>query len=338
MASSLTLRERIRTRILTALDRLRVLRTLDVTALCFADREFKPALVAAQRAIRGLKKDGLINPYLTDRRQTVYGLTKKGAQWLESRDILAAGSVRRVSEMTNPEHLLWSNFTVLACEARGLSAQTESELLRRKPSELLTVREFGGRVNAPTREWQICPDAVADEEDGLTWFELDRSKRGPERVAKLVGLLRAVGRPFGDSHIRRVVVLAKTQRTFQAALNAVQNAGMLVTARPAEENLERPGTVFFHILTPASEHGPHVFAVYGDKQRHGHDGRTQTVTRLRGHVIVQMLPLSLARFRIDPRNRENRVEWFSNGFLPYFRPEEMQVGTWASPDTPLLEG
>ena len=37
--------------------------------------------------------------------------------------------MRRVTDMTNPEHRLWSQFLTLCAEARGLQAMTEQELL-----------------------------------------------------------------------------------------------------------------------------------------------------------------------------------------------------------------
>ena len=61
---------------------------------------------------------------------TVYGITERGAAWLEERDVDAAASVRRVTDMTNPEHRLWAQFLTLCSEARGLAAMAEQELLQ----------------------------------------------------------------------------------------------------------------------------------------------------------------------------------------------------------------
>ena len=128
--SSTALRSAIWKRALTVANRFRVIRTVDVAAACFPERDYKAALTAAQRAMRGLVKASLVQRYRTDRFQTVYGLTQRGAQWLQDADVDAAASVRRVSDMSNPEHRLWAQFLVLCAEARGLKAWTEAELLQ----------------------------------------------------------------------------------------------------------------------------------------------------------------------------------------------------------------
>ena len=60
------LRERIRFVALEMIDRFRYIRTLDLAASCFAERPFPAAIAAAQRAMRGLKADGLVMEYVTD--------------------------------------------------------------------------------------------------------------------------------------------------------------------------------------------------------------------------------------------------------------------------------
>lgn len=124
------LRDEIRLKTLTTLNRLRVIRTIDVAAICFPERPFRASLAAAQRAMRGMLKDRLVGHFRTDRHQHVYGLAQGGVNWLADHDIDAASSVRRVSDMTNPEHLLWANFIVCCAQARGLEAHTEPELLQ----------------------------------------------------------------------------------------------------------------------------------------------------------------------------------------------------------------
>ncbi len=128
--SSLKLQQAIRVRTLLMTNRFRVIRTLDVAVACFAERPFKAALTAAQRAMRGMVKANLLRCYRTDQFQCVYGLTQGGVAWLDEAGHEASSSVRRVSEMTNPEHRLWAQFWVLCCQARGLQAQTEQELLQ----------------------------------------------------------------------------------------------------------------------------------------------------------------------------------------------------------------
>ena len=60
-------------RALLLANRFRVIRTIDVAVACFAERPFKAALTAAQRAMRGMVKGKLLKRYRTDRFQTVYG-------------------------------------------------------------------------------------------------------------------------------------------------------------------------------------------------------------------------------------------------------------------------
>jgi hypothetical protein len=166
--STKQLKDGIWLRTLLLANRFRVIRTLDVAVACFPERPFKAALTAAQRAMRGISKADLLRRYRTDRFQTVYGLTQKGVDWLDEAGHDAASSVRRVSDMTNPEHRLWAQFWVLACEARGLKAETEQELLQSlnkgvKPGEalvqgMLTVTTMRGK-RASTL--QLRPDAVA---------------------------------------------------------------------------------------------------------------------------------------------------------------------------------
>ncbi len=129
--SSLALRDAIYERSLLLSDKFRVIRTIDIAAACFPERPFKAALTAAQRAVRGMVKRGLLRRYRTDGFQTVYGLTQRGFDWLPDLGHDAASSVRRVSDMTNPEHRLWAQFLVICAWARGLDAVTEAELLQR---------------------------------------------------------------------------------------------------------------------------------------------------------------------------------------------------------------
>ena len=89
---TLALQDRIWSRSLLLVDRFRVIRTIDIAVHCFAERPFKAALSAAQRAVRGMVKAQLLARYRTDRFMTVYGLTQQGVQWLET---LAVSPLRR---------------------------------------------------------------------------------------------------------------------------------------------------------------------------------------------------------------------------------------------------
>ena len=130
-ASSLHLRDVIYERSLLLADRFRVIRTIDLAAACFPEKPFKASLTAAQRAVRGMGKRGLLRRYRTDRFQTVYGLTQPGVDWLGDHGHDAASSVRRVSDMTNPEHRLWANFWSFA-------AGHEASARSRNPSFCMT--------------------------------------------------------------------------------------------------------------------------------------------------------------------------------------------------------
>ena len=194
------LQEAIWLRSLTLADRFRVIRTIDIAAHCFAERPFKAALSAAQRAVRGLVKARLLARYRTSRFMTIYGMTERGAAWLEERDVDAAASVRRVTDMTNPEHRLWAQFLTLCSEARGLEAMSEQELMQVLSARLgsgdsaaqgllqVTAKSTGKR-----RLLNLRPDTVAIESDGVTWFEVDRSARGSDRAASLKSLVLSVG-------------------------------------------------------------------------------------------------------------------------------------------------
>lgn len=338
-ASSLQLRDAIYERSLLLADRFRVIRTIDVAALCFPERPFKAALTAAQRAVRGMVKRGLLRRYRTDRFQTVYGLTQPGVNWLGEHGHDAASSVRRVSDMTNPEHRLWAQFLVVCSWARGLRAVTEAELLHdlnanpnikagtgsgsKAIQGYLTVNVH--RRGATVRK-ALRPDAVAFDVEGrgVTWFEVDRSKRGSERQADLAALVRAIGGKLADSKVlRRVVVMCKTQRIERDAVRVVEqlaaasNVQVLIEGR---RHIKRYDDGVYEIWTAVpSKRG---------------DGRTVLVDERVGHVIVQMLPTWLPKVRIDATNRWSSDGWFGDNYLPYRRP--LSTGRWEMPESPLV--
>ncbi|XAH25679.1 replication-relaxation family protein [Xylophilus sp. GW821-FHT01B05] len=335
---------------MAAIHRFRVVRTLDLTALCFPERNFKAALVAAQRAMRQLKKNMFVRPFITDRKQHVYGLTPAGAQQLHEQGLVGTASVRRVADMTNPEHLLWANFLVMCCEARGLSALTETELLRDARLKSKGTSAGHGQTNAPampslmdvpqaagsSKHWRLRPDAICYEPDGATWFEVDRSRRGADRVAKLGGLIRCIGRSLknGES-LRRVILFAKTARVWNTDLAALRSVGIELRPDAKPPVGDPPGTVYY-TEAPQTEAKVRCFTISGFRKHRQADGRTAERLEVLGYVIVQVLPLNLARFRVDVRNREGCNGWFDENYLPYARPVGM--APWAVPTSPLLEG
>lgn len=330
VVAPLVLRETIVLRTLAAAHRFRVIRTFDLAVLCFPERPFKAALTAAQRAMRGIKKDGLLTPYRTDRQQHVYGLTQKGARWLDDHGIDGTASVRRVSEMTNPEHLLWANFIAVCCEARGLRAYTESELLRtlnrnRQEGELVQgLLEVQVPVGQRTVARKLRPDAMAYESDGATWFEIDRSKRGAEREASLAALFRKPGAKMHDGQVlKRVVVLAKSDRILHRALDIARNQtearGRRLRNR-GDRCLREVEEGIFEVIT---------LQLVPDGQ-----GRESLNEVQVGHVIVQLLPLWLPKVRITADQVSNVAGWLPENYLPYRRPASMKP--WEAPRSPLL--
>jgi hypothetical protein len=313
-------------RALETVERLRVVRAIDIALSCFPERPFKAALTAAQRAMRGLAKANLVRRYRTDRFQHVYGLTVAGARWLNDRGIEAASSIRRVVDMSNPEHTLWANFIVLAAEARGLRALTEREALQ----DLNLQRDEGSpaiqgflTVDLPHGKRTLRPDAVAFEDDGMTWFEIDRSKRGSDREAALSALASRIGAPLpNQAFLRRVVVFARNERIWLRAQAVLRAKAALANDVP----LVRGSARHFR------EAGDGVFEVWAAvTQKPGGYAIDVCV----GHVILQRLPVWLPKVRLNTSNRQPLAGWFDENYLPYRRPEALPP--WPCPTSPLLK-
>jgi hypothetical protein len=328
------LQRAIRLRALLTANRFRVIRTIDV-AVVFAERSYKAALTAAQRAMRGMVKGGLLKRYRTARFQTCYGLAEAGVEWLEEAGFDAASSVRRVSDMTNPEHRLWAQFLVLASEARGLRSMTEQELLQhlnRNAAKggplvqgMLSVTWTRGKKSV---RQQLRPDAVswdtAGDEVSCTWHEADISKRGSQREAALAALCGALGRSLTDgSVLRRVVVSCKNERIRKRALAVLRG---LANANNSE------------VLTNDRRHfrevEPGIIEVWSARKSELKDGRSKLVDTLAGHVIIQLLPTWLPRVRIDASNTFSMDGWFGENYLPYRRPASL--APWPTCTSPLL--
>ena len=315
--STKRLQESTRLKALSMLDRFRVMRTLDVAVVCFPERPFKAALTAAQRAVRGMVKDGLIRRYRTDRFQTIYGLSVKGAAWLHDHGReQATSSVRRTSDMTNPEHRLWLQLLVLAAEARGLSAETEQEMLSRinrgrNPMAAMIQGPLKVYVtsNGRTEGKTLRPDALFKEPDGATWVEVDRSKRGSDREAGLRALALAVGSDLIDSQLlRRVVVFCKSER--------IQGRALAVLRALAREQSEK---VLVSGRRQFKETSDGVFEVTAAQEVKLSDGRVMEKPVVAGHVLVQALPTWLPKVRVDAQNRHRMDGWLTDDYLPYRR-------------------
>lgn len=330
--STTQLQSSARLRALLMLNRFRVMRTIDVAVHCYPERPFKAALTAAQRCVRGLVKEQLIRRYKSDRFQTIYGLTTRGADWLKDHGHEgAASSVRRVSDMTNPEHRLWLQLLVLAAEARGLRAETEQELLRRlnrnigpgQPS-VQGLLDVTLRSEGRTLVRTLRPDAALREPDGVTWVEVDRSKRGGEREASLRALSLSVGALLRDGQkLRRVVVFCRNERIQGRALSLLRGLAhdtrnmVLVNGRRSLTEVA-PGT--FEVLAAQTVKLP--------------NGRVVDKTVHAGHVVIQLLPTWLPKARITAGEALRCDGWMHDDYLPYRR-----AGTgsaWSALTSPLL--
>lgn len=331
--SSGPLQQRIWQRSLMVADRFRVIRTVDIAVSCFPERTFKAALTAAQRAVRGLVKADLLRRYRTDRFMTVYGLTQRGTDWLNERDIESSPSVRRVSDMTNPEHALWAQFLVLCFEARGLRAMTEHELLQAlnagraedlPPVQgMLTVTAV---VGGKSRAVCLRPDAVGIEADGVTHIEVDRSARGSLRAASLRALCLAMGSKTESGEIlRRVVVFTKTERIKNRVLATLFALASQTEAAPLMLGRRQLKSV-----------APGVWQVWQTIDDKLADGRVRLLDVLAGHVLVQELPVWLPKLRIDGRGGHSQAGWLGENYLPYQRPAGCPQ--WTSPSSPLTAG
>ena len=334
--SSLALRDAIYLRALLLANRFRVIRTIDIAAYCFPERPFKAALTAAQRAVRGLVKGQLLRRYRTDRFQTVYGLTQRGVDWLGEHGHDAAASIRRVSDMTNPEHRLWSQFLVICAWSRDLDALTEADLMQRlnenaKPGAKSAPATKQGYITVDvhrakgTFRKHLRPDAVAydDKRNGVAWFEVDRSKRGSDRQADLAALIGAIGSRTADGKVlRRVVVMCKSERIERDAVRVVETFASTMN-----------GAVLIEGRRHIRRYDEGVYEVLSAVPLKRTDGRTVLRDELVGHVIVQLLPTWLPKVRIDTSNTWSCNGWFDDNYLPYKRPPVL--GRWSEPTSPL---
>ncbi|MFL9906825.1 hypothetical protein [Paraburkholderia sp. RL17-337-BIB-A] len=319
------LRHAIRFRALSLANRFRVIRTIDVAIACFPERPYKAALSAAQRAMRAMTKAKLLLRYRTDRFQHVYGLTVAGARWLDEHDLDASPSVRRVADMSNPEHTLWMDFITLACEARGLTAQTETEALQhlnRDGAEGRAVKQGFVTVLARGKNRTLRPDVLCYETDGVTWHEIDRSKRGADREAALAGLTKHIGKKLATGDVlRRVVVHAKNERILKRALAIL---------REQEKASDRPHAPTDRTFREVDEG---TFEVWTEIEQRRPDGRVGIENQHVGHVIIQLLTTWLPKVRLDNKNKHPLTGWLGENYLPYRRPDTL--GAWPRPTSPL---
>ncbi|WP_449392163.1 replication-relaxation family protein [Eoetvoesiella caeni] len=342
----LALRERIRFVALQAIDEFRYVRTLDIAAACFAERPFAAALAAAQRAMRGMARAGLVQEYVTDRHQHIYALTRAGAQWLNDRTGgEAAASTRHASELTNPAHTLYENFIRTCCEQRGFAAQTERELLDGLKSDsqnpqggLLRVRTHTGSTKS------LRPDVLSQDEYGAVWFEIDRSARGAKRKQDTSLLFSAVGAPLshapdwlGDNkaYLRHAVIHAFSPGIMRTAARLLKE-GHPIFANPLEA-MKRDATIHRACRLVTEHHDAQVFEIWAWRRLAKPTQEWGQLPTVVGYVTLQLLPRWMSSYRSESKERLQAARgWFDENYLPYVRAPQ-QVA-WRQPATALLRG
>lgn len=298
--------------VLALANRFRQVRVLDVAAGVFAERGFKAALSAAQRAVGRLVRDRMLTRYRSLSGQTYYGLAKRGADLL--RETLAPDaepSASRACEKTNPEHALWAAFAVLCCEARGLLALTEHELTRQLKAEQgrrhpLTYPSGDSVAKG------LIPDAIAFQNGGVVWFEIDRSARGSARADDLIALVARMGHRVNTGReqppLRRIVVWCKTPGILRRNRTHLRGP---VNVNGEQVPRLRAGLPAQPALRPV---GDDVYEVLRDVEVRLSDGRVAVQTVVAGQLHLQLLPSHLLSYsyRDGPP-----AGWFDDGSLPF---------------------
>ena len=235
--------------------------------------------------------------------------------------------------MTNPEHRLWLQFLVLCCEARGVRAQTESELLAslnvgktssdKLAQHLLSVRVVVGKAESPR---SLRPDLIGFEgKEWCSWIEVDRSKRSSDRESSLRALVLAMGSKLANGKVlRHVVVFAKSERISKRALAVIdglvrEHKEIVVTEGRRQLRLtEQPG----------------LYEVWAGQLQRAGGRRSEVVDKLVGRVVVQLIPTWLPKVRIDASNTHSMAGWFGDNYLPFIKASD--EGPWPKPVSPLL--
>ncbi|NYT62727.1 replication-relaxation family protein [Alcaligenaceae bacterium] len=338
------LRERIRFIALQTIDEFRYVRTLDIAAACFAERPFPAALSAAQRAMRGMARDGLVQEYITDRHQHIYALTRSGAQWLnEHTGGEAAASTHHASELTNPEHTLYENFIKICCEQRGFTTQTERDLLDGLKSDsqnpiggLLRVRTHTGSTKS------LRPDVLSHDSAGAVWFEIDRSARGAARKQDLRLLLSSIGQPLSHTpqwlreemaYLRHVVIHAFSPNISRAAAHILKKTHPLLS-NPLEE-MKCDARIYRACRLVTENQDAQVFEIWAWRKLTKPTLEWGQLPTLIGYVTIQLLPKWMSSYRSESKERLRAARgWFDDNYLPYARAPQ-QPG-WQTPASPFL--
>lgn len=357
------LKEQYAVEVLRCLARFRIVRAVDIAVYCFAERAYGHARQAARLALSNLVKERCVLRYVTEGRQTIYAMTERGKRLLESYGFEGTSSIRRAANMVNPRHTLWLNFIALVCEARGLQAFTESEILRAINDGVLKVKDMKRRgVLLVTAEYKnadgtvdrqrgfkktaLLPDVIALEEDGITWFEIDASRRGPDRMARLMGLIKKVGSPVP------ILANAYSLSDEQTLLRGIsfQVTDPYHFARIRNKLVREVHDTERNILTESANNLRLVLVpnVIDDETGNNTDADPQQelenytfeVWRARdsdwgqedvcvGHVLLQLLPIGLPNYKGDDKEKSYPAGWFEQNYLPYRRSASM--GEWSVP-------
>lgn len=300
--------QRLERAVLEQLNRHRLLRAVDLAAAVAPERAFDAAMSAVQRQIARLVQQRLVQRSVVAH-QTVYALTQRGAHRLEALRGDGPGtppapwcvwpavhaSARRVADRSNPEHTLLISQVVIAAEARGLTAWTESEL-----RTLLKTAPLVVDVQRTRRG--LWPDALLLMPSGsglqLWWVEIDRSRRGSQRLADLAALVRAAGStvrvPTADGGerllpLRRITVLTSS----------------LSIARADIGHLQQHVTVGLTGKSAVVQRDEGLFDVHVDVEQRLADGRVQVVTQTGARLVVR------------PWTQPGPGAWFDSGALPW---------------------
>jgi hypothetical protein len=357
--------------VLRCLARFRIVRALDVAVYCFADRPYKSARQSARLALNGLLKKGCILRYKTEGKQTIHAMTERGKRLLESYGFTGTASIRRAANMVNPKHMMWLNFITLACEARGLQAFTESEIMRSINQGVAQVKDMkvrgvikvvvestadenGMAIGGTCTTVSLLPDAVALEEDGVTWFEIDSSRRGPARIARLVALLQKVGKPLHtletayslpleQSALKRISIHTTDAGYFVRLKNRLMREVRITERNILTESDNNLRVELLPLTTNrAAVPGADTTANVSIDEADELESYTFTIWRARntthgqedgcvGHVILQRLPTGLPNYKGDDELKSNPAGWFEQNYLPYRRPDSMP--RWPAPQS-----
>jgi len=357
--------------VLRCLARFRIVRALDVAVYCFADRPYKSARQSARLALNGLLKKGCILRYKTEGKQTIHAMTERGKRLLESYGFTGTASIRRAANMVNPKHMMWLNFITLACEARGLQAFTESEIMRSINQGVAQVKDMkirgvltvvvessadgnGMAIGGARTTVSLLPDAIALEDDGVTWFEIDSSRRGPARIARLVALLKKIGKPLHtletayslpleQSTLKRISIHTTDTGYFVRLKNRLMREVRLTERNILTESDNNLRVELLPVTTnrtavPGADTNPDLRMVEPDELEsytftiwRAHDTAHGQEDACVGHVILQRLPTGLPNYKGDDKLKSNPAGWFEQNYLPYRRPDSMP--SWPMPQS-----